>query len=174
MKETGMSRTFYALIILVVALTAVVRSQSPPTDPKNSATSPAGPVGPQSNPNLIKDCACESQVLPQTLAIVNGVTITTKDIEKATSESVSQLQRQIIEARKRELDLTINSRLLEIEAKKRGVNTTKLLEQEVAARVKRPTPAEAQAFFDQNKARIKEEFKEVARSEEHTSELQSL
>ena len=157
-----MSRTFYALIILVVMLTAVVRSQSPPTDPKNSATSPAGPVGSQSKPNLIEDCVCESQVLPETLAIVNGVAITTKDIEKATGEPVRQLQRQVIEARKRELDLTINSRLLEIQAKKRGVNTTKLLEQEVAAKVKRPTPAEAQAFFDQNKARIKEEFKEVA------------
>jgi protein-disulfide isomerase len=143
MKEITMSRTIYAFIILIVALTTVVRSQSPPT----------------SKP---EDCACESQVLPDVLATVNGATITSKDIRNATRESVSQLQRQVVEARKRELDLTINSRLLEIEAKKRGLSTTKLLEQEVTTKVKRPTPAEAQVFYDQNKARIKEEFKDVA------------
>ncbi len=153
-----MSRTISTLIILIVALTAVVRSQT--TDPKNTTTSPAGA---QSKPNpTIPDCACESQVLPDTLAIVNGVTITSKDIKKATGEAVSRLQRQVIEARKSELDLTINSRLLALEAKRRGLTTAKLLEEEVIAKVKRPTPAEAQAFYDQNKARIKEEFKDVA------------
>jgi protein-disulfide isomerase len=132
-----MSKTIYAFILLIFAFTA---------------------AGAQS----IQDCACESQVLPETLATVNGVTITSKDINKATGEAVSQLQRQVTEARKRELDLTINSKLLELEAKKRGISTTKLLEQEVATKVKRPTPAEAQAFYDQNKAHIKEEFKDVA------------
>ena len=156
-----MSRTICALMILTIALTAVVRSQTPTADPKNTATSPVKQTGTQSN-SIIEDCACESQILPETLAIVNGVSITSKDIKKATGEDVSQLQRQVIEARKRELDLMINSKLLALEAKKRGISTTKLLEQEVAAKVKRPTPAEAQAFYDQNKARIKEEFKDVA------------
>lgn len=134
-----MRKTIYAFIILILAFTA---------------------VGAQSN--TIQDCACESQVLPEILATVNGVTITSKDINKATGEEVSQLQRQVTEARKLELDLMINSKLLGIEAKKRGISTTKLLEQEVATRVKRPTPAEAQAFYDQNKARINGEFKDVA------------
>ena len=80
------------------------------------------------------DCACESQVLPATLAIVNGVTISARDIEKATGESVRNLQRQVVDARKRELDLMINSKLLGLEAKKRGVSTTKLLEKEVIAK----------------------------------------
>ena len=132
-----MSKTIYAFILLIFAFTA---------------------AGAQS----IQDCACESQVLPEVLATVNGVTITSKDINKATGEAVSKLQRQVTEARKRELDLTINSKLLELEAKKRGLSTTKLLEQEVATKVKRPTPAEAQAFYDQNQTRIKEEFKDVA------------
>src|SRR6185369_12986814 len=60
-----------------------------------------------------------------------------------------------------ELDLMINSKLLALEAKKRGVTTTKLLEQEVVAKVKRPGQVEAQAFYDQNKARIRGEFKDV-------------
>src|SRR6185369_10678846 len=107
------------------------------------------------------DCACESQVLPATLAIVNGVTITARDIEKSTGESVRNLQRQVVDARKRELDLMINSRLLDLEAKKRGVSTTKLLETEVVAKVIAPTPIEVRAFYDQNKTRIDSEFDSV-------------
>jgi hypothetical protein len=109
-----------------------------------------------------QNCGCESQPLPDTLAIVNGVKITAGDINKSIGESVSQLQRQVIEARKRELDLLINSKLLALEAKKRGVSTVKLLDDEVVAQVKKPTQAEAQVFYDQNKERIKAEFKEVA------------
>lgn len=110
---------------------------------------------------VAEECACESQVLPPTLAVVNGVSISARDIEKATADSVRNLQRQVVEARKRELDLMINSRLLEAEAKKRGITTTKLLEQEVSSRIKPPTQAEAQTFFDQNKARIKGDFNAV-------------
>ena len=103
----------------------------------------------------------QSDDLPATLAVVNGVTISTRDIEKTTGEQVRNLQSQITEARKRELDLIINSKLLALEAKKRGITTTKLLEQEVAAKVKAPTQAEAQTFYDQNKARIQEDFNSV-------------
>lgn len=108
-----------------------------------------------------EDCACESQVLPSTLAIVNGVSISARDIEKATGESVRNLQLQVTEARKRELDLMINSKLLALEAQKRGITTAKLLEQEVVAKVNAPTQAEAQTFFDQNKARIQGDFNSV-------------
>lgn len=103
----------------------------------------------------------QSEDLPATLAVVNGVTISTRDIEKTTGEQVRNLQSQVTEARKRELDLIINSKLLAIEAKKRGITTAKLLEEEVVAKVKAPTQAEAQTFYDQNKARIQEDFNSV-------------
>jgi hypothetical protein len=111
--------------------------------------------------SVAEECACESQVLPATLAVVNGVTIGARDIEKATGESVLNLQRQVVEARKRELDLMINSRLLEAEAKKRDLTTAKLLELEVVAKVQPPTQTEAQAFYDQNRARIQKDFNAV-------------
>ena len=110
---------------------------------------------------VAEDCACESQVLPATLAIVNGVTIAASDLDKATGEPVRNLQSQVIEARKRELDLIINSKLLAVEAQKRGITTAKLLEQEVVAKVKTPTQVEAQTFYDQNKARIQGDFNSV-------------
>jgi hypothetical protein len=135
-----MKKVVTAMIMLMVSLPSVVLSQTQ---------------------NVAEECACESQVLPSILATVNGVTITSRDIEKATGERVRNLQKQVVEARKRELDLQINSKLLAAEAKKRDVTTEKLLEQEVVAKVKAPTQAEAQTFYDQNKTRIQDDFNTV-------------
>ena len=108
MKKVGA-----AMIMLMVSLLSAVLSQTP---------------------SVAEDCACEAQVLPSVLATVNGVTITPRDIEKSTGDRVRSLQKQVVEARKRELDLQINSKLLAAEAKKRGITTEKLLEQEVVAK----------------------------------------
>ena len=135
-----MNRLLAAIVMAMISLPAVAQTQ------------------PQT---VAGDCRCESQVLPATLAIVNGVTISTRDIEKATGDSVRKLQQQVVDARKRELDLLINSKLLAMEAKKRGVSTTKLLEKEVVAKVVSPTPAEIRAFYDQNRARIQDAFDSV-------------
>jgi protein-disulfide isomerase len=155
-----MSRLLCTLVVSALALTASIRAQTPPaTGTKNTTEKPAVAAPTHAQPNQDQDCACESQILPDILAIVNGVRITRRDIEGATGETVSELQRQITEARKRELDLQINSKLLAIEAKRRGISGAKLLEQEVVAKVKEPTEAEAQSFYDQNKERIQTDFK---------------
>ena len=155
-----MSRPLYALLVVVIALTQVGRSQNPNVTQTKKVAPDASFQNAAQSTN-VEDCACESQILPATLAVVNGVAITPRDLEKATGESIRNLQKQVIEARKRELDLLVNSKLLAIEAKKRGVTTTKLLEQEVIAKVKAPTQAEAQTFYDQNKARIQNDFNSV-------------
>jgi len=156
-----MMKLLYALVISIIAMPPAIQSQTPIL-PDTKKTGPAS-VSTQggSQRKTIEDCACESQVLPEALAIVNDVRITRNDIAKTTRDSVSQLQTQVIEARKRELDLQINSRLLANESKRRGIGTTKLLEQEVVAKVKAPTDTEAQTFYDQNKERIEGDFKDV-------------
>ncbi|HEX8136377.1 MAG TPA: thioredoxin domain-containing protein [Pyrinomonadaceae bacterium] len=114
-----------------------------------------------------ENCGCEDIRLPEVLAVVNGVKITRKDISPQTQARVVELQRQVIEARRRELDLQINSLLLEAEAKKRGVSTTKIIEEEIIAKTQEPTETEALAFFNQNKALIEKqagaavEFKQI-------------
>ena len=153
-----MSRVIYALLISIISLTPVVRSQTPSAARPNARSTSVSAKSEPQPVKTVEDCACESQILPEALAIVNGVRISARDIEKATGDSVRKLQRQVVEARKRELDLLINSRLLAIEAKKRGIATTKLLEQEVVAKVITPTDADAQAFYEQNKARIQSDF----------------
>jgi hypothetical protein len=148
-------------MISLVALTPTARSQTPNAPQSNGSSSSAtAPVEIQPN-KTVEDCACESQLLPDALAVVNGIRITRSDIEKATKDSVAKLQRQIIDARKRELDLLINSRLLASEAKRRGLTTTKLLDQEVVKKATVPTDIEIQAFYEQNKSRIDVEFKEA-------------
>src|SRR5687768_1320099 len=108
----------------------------------------------------VSDCGCEDKPLPEVLGVVNGVKITRQDLSPETRSRVEELQRQVIEARQRELDLQIDSLLLEREAKKRGVTPSQVIKEEVIAKVQPPTEAEAQAFYDKNKANIKGEFKD--------------
>jgi hypothetical protein len=96
-----------------------------------------------------QDCGCEDKPLPEVLAIVNGVKITAKDFDADTNSRIDALKRQVIEARKLELNLQINSMLLEAEAKKRGVTTTKILADEIVAKTQQPTDADARKFFNE-------------------------
>jgi predicted DsbA family dithiol-disulfide isomerase len=106
------------------------------------------------------DCGCEDKPLPEVLGVVNGVKITKQDLSPETRTRVEQLQRQVIDARARELDLQIDSMLLEAEAKKRGVSPSQVIKDEVITKVQSPTEAEAQTFYDQNKARFQTDFKD--------------
>lgn len=145
-------------LFVFIASVAVCSAQQPAT-----ATGQTPATVARGAPPVVKseeNCYCESQVLPEVLATVNGVRITNKEIDPATKERVAQLQQQVTEARKRELDLQINSKLLQAESKKRGLTPTKLLETDVLGVVKEPTEAEAQAFYDENKDRIRSEFKD--------------
>jgi hypothetical protein len=106
------------------------------------------------------DCGCEDKPLPEILGVVNGVKITKADLSPETRGRVEQLQRQVVDARARELDVQIDTMLLEAEAKKRGVSASQVIKDEVIAKVQAPTEAEAQSFYDKNKASFQTEFKD--------------
>ena len=157
-----MSRLLYILVISIIC-TPTILAQAPKTATnKSSAKEPAvsPPAAPQVNKSE-EDCACEWQVLPEVLGTVNGIRINRKDIEDQTKEPIGRLKRQLIEARKHELDLQINSKLVALEAARRSISVAKLLEEEVVSKVKEPTNVQVQAFYDQNKSRIQGEFKDV-------------
>jgi len=109
----------------------------------------------------VNDCGCEDKRLTDVLGVANGVKITKQDLSAETQTRIGQLQRQVIDARARELDLQIDSILLEAEAKRRKVSSSQVLKEEIVAKVQESTEAEAQAFYDQNKARIQAEFKDA-------------
>lgn len=108
----------------------------------------------------VTDCGCEDKPLLEILGTVNGVKITKQDLTPETLKRVEELQRQVVEARARELDLQIDSMLLESEAKKRSVSPSQIIKDEVIAKVQAPTETEAQAFYDKNKSNIQGEFKD--------------
>jgi protein-disulfide isomerase len=146
-----MKKLLFGLLMMLMAGIAVVAQ----TAEQSSATTTNQPAATQ------VDCGCEDKRLTDVLGVVNGVKITKQDLNPETQTRIGQLQRQVIDARARELDLQIDSILLEAEAKKRKVSSSQVLKDEVVAKVQEPTETEAQAFYDQNKARIQGEFKDA-------------
>lgn len=119
------------------------------------ATVQAQPAVPQ------EDCGCEIKLPSDDLALVNGVKLTRQDVDEPLKSQLDALRQQVIAARHRELDLQINSRLLDAEAKRRGSSAQKLIDDVVLAKIKAPTEAEAQALYEQNKQQIQAEFAAV-------------
>jgi len=112
----------------------------------------------QASASMALECACEGEPLPEVVAVVNGVRITRQEVDSRIEPQLAELRKTVTEARARELDLQINSKVLDAEAKKRGKTTNKLLEEEIVSKVTEPTEAEAQKFYNENKARINVEF----------------
>ena len=108
-----------------------------------------------------QNCGCESKPLPPVIAIVNDVKITSAELDTPLEERLQQLRQHVIDARKGELDVQINSLLLDDEARRRGISSAELLKLEVEQKVATPTDAEAQDFYNQNKSRIGDEFPRI-------------
>ena len=107
------------------------------------------------------NCGCEQKPQLNVLAVVNGVKIRQQDLNIDTRTQVSLAQETVITARARELDRQITQMLLDAEAKRRGLTSSVLLVLEVTARVPEPTEADARAFYEQNKSRIRQSFNRV-------------
>jgi len=88
------------------------------------------------------------------LATVNGTVVTAEEIDALIEDQLRALRERIEQAWANELDLQINSRLLDAEAKKLGITATDLLRQEVVSEIEEPTEAEADVFFDKNRDRF--------------------
>ena len=88
---------------------------------------------------------------PVSLVIVNDQTFTTADLDPAVRQEVERVDDKIAEARRQVLDLQINTMLLEVEAKKRRIDTHRLYELEVSSRIPTATPAQIKKFLDENR-----------------------
>ncbi len=91
------------------------------------------------------------------LAEVNGEIITAKDLESALGARLRQLEEQMYELKRRELDSLIAERLLAQEAARRGTSVGALLDAEVTAKVGLVTEQEIEAFYQTNKTRLRGE-----------------
>ena len=106
-----------------------------------------------------QDCGCEVRPQINVLAVVNGIKITQQDLSINTRTQVSLAQDEVIEARDQAVNLIINDKLLEAEAKRRGLTPAKLIEVEVTAKIVQPTEEEAKGVYEYKK--FNQEFKLV-------------
>ena len=81
------------------------------------------------------------------LATVDGQAITEDDLAPYVAGQLRPLREQEYQIKKKALDVLIGQRLVEAEAKKKGLTTEKYLEQEVDTKVPEPTDAEINAIY---------------------------
>jgi hypothetical protein len=96
--------------------------------------------------------------LERVFATVNGVNITSLDIEQSLLPLIFRVQQQVYRFRKQDLDLKINDLLLEQEAKRLGTTSKDLIDQNVRTRIPIITDEQARAFYDGNRTRMPGEF----------------
>lgn len=92
--------------------------------------------------------------LARVFATVDGVEITSRDIEHALRNSIYLVQKQVYDIRKYDLDLRINDLLLEHEAKRLGTTPKSLIEQHVLLRLPVITEDHVRAYYEQHKSQL--------------------
>jgi protein-disulfide isomerase len=84
----------------------------------------------------------------QTLARVNGDTITTAELEQKEAKQLLQARYQYYQAEKRGLDELVDQHLLDTEARKQGITVDQLLQREINNKVQDPTEEQLQVFYE--------------------------
>jgi protein-disulfide isomerase len=95
------------------------------------------------------------------LAEVDGIAITSEEVEKPLAPQVSKLEEQIYNLKRQKLEALIDDKLLEKEAAKRKLTVPTLLDAEVTSKVGLVTEQEIEKFYQENKAQIKGEQGQV-------------
>lgn len=81
------------------------------------------------------------------VATVNGQPIYDKDLAPSVEGQLQSLRNQEYEIKKKALDTLIEQKILEAAAKKKGLTTEKLLDQEVNSKVSDPSDAEIEGYY---------------------------
>src|SRR5216683_2955907 len=95
------------------------------------------------------------------VAVVGGQTIYDDDLLPFIQAQVFQLRLQEYDIKSKALENLVNQKLLEAEAKKKGIATEKVLEQEVDSTVAQPTEAELKALYIVQKQQLGKPFDEI-------------
>lgn len=94
------------------------------------------------------------QAAGEPLAKVDGVPVTSQEVDKAIGAPLVKLQEQIYNLKQQKLEELINATLLTREARKRGMSVPALLDAEVTSKLTLVTEQEVEAFYETNKSRV--------------------
>ena len=95
-------------------------------------------------------------------AKVGETTISLQDVDAKAAANLMKVRQQEYDVREQALDGMIDEELLNREAKSKGLTSEKLIETEINSKVADATPAEIDAYYEQNKARLGTQTKEQA------------
>ena len=99
--------------------------------------------------------------LERVFATVNGVNITSRDVEQGLLPLIFRVQQQVYALRKQDLDLKINDMLLDQESKRLGMSPQSLINQNVKLRLPIITDEQARAYYEEHKTTLKGDFREL-------------
>ena len=99
--------------------------------------------------------------LARVFANVNGVNITSSDIETSLLPMIFEVQKQVYALRKRDVDLRINDLLLQQEAQRLGTTPEALLQSHVNTKLHIVTEEQARAYYNANKAQLNRDYSDV-------------
>jgi len=104
-----------------------------------------------------------SPAADQIVAEVAGRGITLGEVDKRAAGGLQRLAQEEFELRRQAVEELVSERLLEQEAKSRGVTPEALLKAEVTDKVKPPTPEQVRTIFERSRDRLGDRpFAEVA------------
>jgi protein-disulfide isomerase len=128
--------TRHALVrsVSVVLLTATACARSEAPKPSGSASGPAAPA--------------------EVVASIDGKPILGRELDEKVERRLSRLRQEEYEIRSQALEEMIGERLLETEARTRGITTEGLLHDEVDQQVPEPDAKLVDQIYEQNKARL--------------------
>jgi protein-disulfide isomerase len=133
------------LILAVVSCNKVENSNSGST----SGTTSSGNLGSADNSAVV--------------AKVNGVEITDAELTESVKSRLQSLEAQIFSIKRGGLGNLIEDKLIEAEAKKRGISEDALIKAEVTSKIEDPSDAEVQAMYNQYKSRLNGQSLDQAR-----------
>jgi protein-disulfide isomerase len=141
--------TVFALVVCFAACAGTTSAENPAgqADAKPPAPAPAPAAGWDTPPPVV--------------ASVAGEDITAAELDTEIAAELVEMRVKLYEARKNALDQLIYQKLVDAEAKKKGLTTDQLLQQEVESKVTPPTDAEVEAFYQENAGRIRGTLDEV-------------
>ena len=99
--------------------------------------------------------------LERVFAAVNGVNITSRDVEQSLLPLIFRVQQQVYAFQKQDLDLKINDLLLDQESKRLGLSPQSLLIQNVKVRLPIITEEQVRAYYDEHKTRLPGAFSDL-------------
>jgi len=101
------------------------------------------------------------QGLPDPVARIGGKTISLQQLQDKSAAAEAKAQQDLYDARSGALEQMVDDQLLEDEAAKRGISKDDLVKQEVTDKIVQPTDEDVNAFYEKNKARIRQPLDQI-------------